>query len=180
MKVLPLLAAGALALLSACATKTGYIAEGETAQTVAGFSQDDIDAALNVAVQSVLSQDRIKVPQGSQRAVVIIKDIKNDTTSRGTNAGALAEALALGLRENLTNSGKVIVYNVEAAQYAKVKVTPQYSLTGRLTQRNLRQDNGDIQIEYSLNLQLIDLATGLEFWQKRIPIRKLADRRNAM
>ena len=61
-----------------------------------------------------------------------------------------------------------------------MKVDPQFSLLGRLTQRNLRQDNGDIQIEYSLNLQLIELATGLEFWQKRIPLRKIADRANAL
>ena len=77
-------------------------------------------------------------------------------------------------------SGKIIVFNKRAAQYATVKVDPQFSLLGRLTQRNLRQDNGDIQIEYSLNLQLIELATGLEFWQKRIPLRKIADRANAL
>ena len=59
-------------------------------------------------------------------------------------------------------------------------MTPQYILRGRLTQRNLRQDNKDIQIEYSLNLILVDLATGLEFWQKRIPLRKLAARKNVM
>ena len=61
-----------------------------------------------------------------------------------------------------------------------MKVDPQFSLLGRLTQRNLRQDNGDIQIEYSLNLQLIELATGLEFWQKRIHVGKLIDKKNVL
>ena len=83
-------------------------------------------------------------------------------------------------REELTNGKKVIVYNKEAAQYATVKVEPQYILRGRLTQRNLRQDNGDVQIEYNLNLTLIDLQTGLEFWQKRVHVGKLADAANAM
>ena len=92
----------------------------------------------------------------------------------------MAEALGLGLREQLTDSGKIIVYNREAAQYAKVAVEPQYILKGRLTQRVLHQDDDDSQIEYNLNLQLIDLATGLEFWQRRVPIRKVAADKNIM
>ena len=84
------------------------------------------------------------------------------------------------LREELTNGGKVVVYNKEAAQYATVKVNPQYILRSRLTQRNLRQDNGDLQVEYNLNLTLIELATGLEFWQKRVHVGKLADAANVL
>ena len=74
----------------------------------------------------------------------------------------------------------MVVYNKEVAQYATVKVDPQYILRGRLTQRNLRQDDGDVQIEYNLNLTLVDIQTGLEFWQKRVHVGKLADSRNAM
>ena len=117
---------------------------------------------------------------GANRAVLIVEDVTNDTLSRGRDAGALAEALGQSLREELTNGGKVIVYNREAARYATVKVEPQYILRGRLTQRSLRQDNGDVQIEYNLNLTLIDLQTGLEFWQKRVHVGKLADAVNVM
>ena len=74
----------------------------------------------------------------------------------------------------------MIVYNKEAAQYATVKVTPQYRLAGRLTERHLRQDNDDVQKEYNLNLTLVDLATGLEFWQKRVHVGKEVDASNAM
>lgn len=168
----------AVLMLCSCTTQTAYIPEGARAQAVAGFSQDDIDDTVYRAVESLLSLDRIKAPEGSSRAIVVVENVKNDTSSRGRDAEALAEGLGLSLREELTNCGKIVVYNKEAAQYATVKVTPQYVLNGRLTQRNLRQDNSDIQIEYSLNLQLIDLATGLEFWQKRIPLRKLAAKKN--
>ncbi len=165
--------------LASCTTKTAYIPQGTRAQVVAGFSQDDIDDAIYTVVDSLVSLDRIKAPEGAQRAVVIVENVTNDTDTRGRDSEALAEALGIGLREELTNCGKIVVYNKEAAKYATVKVTPQYSLNGRLTQRKLRQDNGDYQIEYSMNLQLIDLATGLEFWQKRVPIRKVAAKKNA-
>jgi PBP1b-binding outer membrane lipoprotein LpoB len=178
-KELLIYAAAIVFALTGCATKTAYIEPG-TAQVVAGFSQDDISMCIRSVVDSIVSQDRIKPLPGANRAVVVVKNVVNDTLSRGRDAGALAEALGLSLREELTNCGKIVVFNETAAQYAKVKVEPQYALFGRLTQRTLRQDNGDIQIEYNLNLQLVDLSTGLEFWQKRVPIRKLADQRNVM
>lgn len=163
-----------------CATKTRRVVAGETVQTVAGFSEDDINDCVAVAVQSVVSQDRIKLQPGATRAVVIVEDVINDTTARGSNAAGLAEALGQSLREELTSCGKVVVYNKEAAQYAKVVVEPQYRLSGKLRERNLRQDDGDFQKEYHLNLTLVELATGLEFWQKRIPIRKIVDKNNVM
>ena len=178
------LAATALAVLAVgftgCTTATRRYAAGETRQTVAGFSEEDINDTVSRAVQSVCSQDRIKLQAGANRAVLIVEDVTNDTLSRGRDAGALAEALGQSLREERTNGGKVIVYNREAARYATVKVEPQYILRGRLTQRSLRQDNGDVQIEYNLNLTLIDLQTGLEFWQKRVHVGKLADAVNVM
>ena len=178
------LTATALAVLAAgftgCTTATRRYAAGETRQTVSGFSEEDINDTVSRAIQSVCSQDRIKLQAGANRAVLIVEDVKNDTLSRGRDAGALAEALGQSLREELTNGGKVIVYNKEAAQYATVKIQPQYILRGRLTQRNLRQDDGDLQVEYNLNLTLIDLQTGLEFWQKRVHVGKLAAAVNVM
>ncbi|MGN0846997.1 MAG: hypothetical protein ACI4RA_06400 [Kiritimatiellia bacterium] len=183
MKVLKMLAAvscgAVLAVATGCATTTHYVPQGGTVAAVGGFSQDDVDYTVSQAVQSILAQGRLRSEDGS-RKVVIVENVVNDTFSRGSQADALAEALGLSLRENLTNSGKIIVYNKRVAQFATVRVDPQFTLLGRLTQRNLRQDNGDVQIEYSLNLQLIELSTGLEFWQKRVPLRKIADPANAM
>ena len=166
-------------LMTGCATPTRYVPQGGTVAAVGGFSQDDIDYTVSQAVQSMLAQGRLRSEDGS-RKVVVVENVVDDTLSRGAQSDALAEALGLSLRENLTNSGKILVFNKNVAQYATVRIDPQLTLHGRLTQRNLRQDNGDIQVEYSLNLQLVDLATGLEFWQKRIPLRKIADRANAM
>lgn len=168
-----------LMLAAGCATKTAYIADGTRPEAVSAFSQDDLEDTVATATDKLLSLDRIHARDGAARAIVIVENVINDTSSRGRDADALAEGLGFALRERLTDSGSIIVYNREAAQnHATVKVDPQYLLQGRLTQRNLRQDNSDIQIEYSLNLQLIDLATGLEVWQKRTPLRKLAAAKN--
>ena len=162
-----------------CATKTHYVGQGGKVVAISAFTQDDVDDVVSRAVQSIISLDRIKVPEGASRAVMVIRDVTNDTLSRGRDADALAEMLGQSLREELTNCGKVVVYNEKTASSATVKITPQYMLYGRLVQRNLRQDNGDIQIEYSLHLQMVELATSLEFWQKRIPLRKIAASKNA-
>ena len=163
-----------------CTTSTRRYAANETRQTVSGFSEEDINDTVSRAVQSICSQDRIKLQAGVNRAVMIVEDVRNDTLSRGRDAEALAEALGQSLREELTNAGKVLVYNKEAAQYATVKVEPQYLLRGRLTQRSLRQDNDDVQAEFNLNLTLIDLQTGTEFWQKRVHVGKLVAPSNLM
>jgi hypothetical protein len=178
--VFGLLAAAALLTAGCGTTQTRRFVEGETRQTVAGFSEEDIEDTISRAKQSIYGQDRIKVQPGANRAVVIVENVVNDTLSRGRDAGALAEALGQSLREELTNGGKVVVYNKEAAKYAKVKVEPQYILRGRLTQRNLRQDDGDLQVEYNLNLTLVEIDTELEFWQKRVHVGKLADKKNLM
>ena len=166
--------------MTGCMTTTRRYIENEDRRTVAGFSEEDIQYTISRVVQDILRRDRIKALEGSNRAVMVVEDVRNDTLSRGRDASALAEALGQSLREELTNSGKVVVYNKEAAQYAQVRVNPQYRLAGRLSERNMRQDNEDYQKEYNLNLTLVDLATGLEFWQKRVHVGKLVDKTNIM
>jgi PBP1b-binding outer membrane lipoprotein LpoB len=172
--------AAAIVAAPGCTTKTRRFAEGESRQTVAGFSEEDINDTISRAKLDILALDCIKTPQGSNRAIVIVKNVVNDTNSRGRDASALAEVLGQSLREELTSSGRIVVYNEEVAPNAKVMVEPQYRLSGRLTERNLRQDDGDAQKEYNLNLTFVELATGLEFWQKRVHVGKIVDKTNIM
>ncbi|MBQ7694714.1 MAG: hypothetical protein IJT50_06275 [Lentisphaeria bacterium] len=170
-----------------CATKTTYISDdgrlenGRAAQNVAGFSEKDIQICVKKAVDTILGMqpNRLVPPQGSARAVVVMKSTV-DTISRGRDAAALSEALQIEFAQQLTDSGKIIVYDKNVGQYAQVNVEPQYLFTIRLTERILRQDDGDAQKEYNMNLQLLDLKTGLAFWQRRIPLRKLVDEKNIM
>lgn len=174
-------------LNAGCATKTAYISDdgmlenGKAAQNVAGFSEKDIRICVNRAVTTILNMqpNRIVPPPGSDRAVVVMKSVV-DTMTRGRDASALSEALEIEFAQQLTDSGKIIVYDKNAARYAQVDIEPQYQFVIRLTERILRQDDGDAQKEYNMNLQLLDLKTGLVFWQRRIPLRKLVDENNIM
>ena len=61
-----------------------------------------------------------------------------------------------------------------------VTTMPEFVMFGNLKQRNMRKDNGDVYQEFALHIRLVDVKTQLEFWQKRIPLRKEVDSRNSM
>ena len=168
-------------LVVGCSTpKTTILAPGETAKPTSDINLDDVDYAVATAVQSLLKYDRIKLLPGNARAITVVPSTRIDTTRRGTGADALADEITVRLQAELTNSGKILVYDPEAAQYAANPPNVQYILPSILHSRNVTQDNGLVQIEYSLNLKLIDKATGTQFWQKSIPIRKVTTRRRAL
>ena len=162
-------------IVAGCQTRSRNIVYGQDTQDTSAFAQKDIDYVINQALQSLFRLDRIAVPAGASRAIIQVDRIKNDTSSYGSQADRLELEITQLLKEGLGESGKVILYNPEVRQYASVQVAPQFLLAGRLTQRNARLDNGDYYKEFALNLQLIEIATGLEYWQKRIPFSKEVD-----
>lgn len=186
---IPLLGA-ALACLTGCMTQSRVIPTGATAEVVAGFSQDDIDATIKQAIQNI-DASSARYHQGAGRRVINVKPFVVDTLSRGNAAEPLAESLTLALKEKLMNHGSFIVYNEQMANAVaatgQMAVPPEFLLVGHLTQRNMRKDNGDIYQEFSLNLTMTcspyhpnAQLRGLDIWQRRIPLRKEVDRANAM
>lgn len=169
--------AAVLTVLTGCMTPTTNIDNvNDTAGAIMGFDYRDIDRGVREAVGDMLARGRLERPDNG-RYVVNVKPVKDDTFSRGRDTGALSEAISVSLREELTNAKKIIVYNEEVARYAATPVVPQLVLYGTLSSRFLTMDNGNRQIEYFLNLQLVEIATGLEFWQKRVFIGKRTDAR---
>lgn len=163
-----------------CTTATHRYAEGETRSTVAGFSEFDINDVTDRAIAALMTSGRLSPRAGAVRAVVVADDVIADTTCRGSEATGLADTLGISIRERLSESGKVDVFDERAGQNAKVRIVPQYRLRGRLTERNLRTDDDDYQREYNLNLTLVEIETGLEVWQKRIHVGKLIDKKHLM
>lgn len=176
--LMPILLCAIVCAQSGCTTSTRRYASGETRAVVAEYSEADIQYAVSQAVQSILAQERIVLHDGANRAVMIVENIKVDTTSRGASASPLAVTLGQRLRKELTNSGKIVVLNKVAAKYAKTKVEAQYHLSGVLTVRNPRQDDEDVQREYNLCLTMLDLDSGFEFWQENIHIGKQVGKAN--
>ena len=112
-----------------------------------------------------------------------MKNFRIDTLSRGNDAAYLSETIAQCLKEELLNGGMFIVYNERVG--AAGTVQPEFVLDAKLLQRNMRRDNGNYYQEFSLNVQMMDMVPGsqtygLEFFNRRFPIRKGVDKANAM
>jgi len=178
----------AAAAVTGCMTeKSRLIVEGETAEVTAGFSEDEIRSSVSAVIQGI-NQASARYAVDDKRRIVNVKNLKIDTQSRGNDASYLSETIAQCLREGLTGydgpDGKFIVYNEEIGRRGRVQ--PEFILDATLKQRNMRRDNGNVYQEFSLLIQLTDCKDpnsdtyGLEFWQKRFPIRKAVDKANAM
>ena len=175
-----LVTAVAVVTVAGCSTPTHRYSEGEARATVAGFSEFDVNDVTGRAIAALMSSGRLCPASGAVRAVMVADDVIADTTCRGSEATGLADTLGISIRERLSASGKVDVFDERAAQGAKVRIVPQYRLRSRLTERNLRTDDDDYQREYNLNLTLVEIETGLEVWQKRIHVGKLIDKKHLL
>ena len=188
------------AVLSACAfamtgcmtERSRLVVEGETAEETAGFNEDNIRSVVKSVIDDINLRSKRYLTAENPVRVVNVKKVKIDTNSRGNDAIYLADTIAQCFKEELTNQGdgrddqrRFIVYNEEAAAKAAaagrpVPYQPHFILESTLRQRNVRRDNGNVYQEFSLNIQLVDVATSMEFWQKRVPLRKAVDKTRAM
>ena len=185
MNKFAMIAAVSFAVLSmtGCMTeKTRLIVDGETAEAAAGFTEDEIRAfSLNVVQKINAASARYAVP--GKRRIVNVKNFKIDTLSRGNDAAYLSETIAQCIKEELLNGDIFIVYNERVG--AAGTVQPEFVLDAKLMQRNVRRDNGNYYQEFSLNVQMMDMVPGsqtygVEYFNRRFPIRKAVDKANAM
>lgn len=190
MKFNNLMIAGMAVALAAfstgCMTERSHYVTRGTEQTTSGFSQADIDRTIQQAI-SKLNQVAARYGQGLEpgaRLVLNVKDVVNDTTSRGIYAEAVSQQLSQSLKEELTNGGIFIVYNEALAPQLIAQgmpvPRPDYILDGKLQQMNVRRDDGNFYQQYSLNLALTDTTNGLQVWTSRITLEKGIDRKNIM
>ena len=179
-----LMAAVAIAATGCVTEQTRRIADGEDTEVTSGFAEADLKIVVSKAVQGINQASMRYVKPGARR-VVNVKPFTVDTTARGSQAGYLADSLKMMFEESLMGwdgeGGKFIVYNEEfAARTGTAAVRPEFILTGKLREQNVRRDNGNYYKENSLLLRLTDVATGLDFWQKRVPLQKAVDKANVM
>ena len=178
-------AVAAAVLASGCATEqTRRIAEGEDVEVTSGFAEDDLRIVVKKAVNGI-NEASIRYAKDDGRRVVNVKPFTVDTTARGSQAGYLADSLKIMFEEALTGwdgeGGKFIVFNEKfAVQTGAAPVRPEFIMNGQLREQNVRRDNGNFYKETSLILRLTDVATGLDFWQKRVPLQKAVDKANVM
>ena len=178
------LIAAAVAVAGCATEQTRRIARGEDTEVTAGFAEADLNIVVSEAVQGI-NRASMRYAKPGKRRVVNVKPFTVDTTARGSQAGYLADSLKTMFEEALMGwdgeGGNFVVYNEEfVARTGTAAVRPEFILTGKLREQNVRRDNGNFYKENSLMLRLTDVATGLDFWQKRVPLQKAVDKTNVL
>lgn len=184
------LAAAAALLGAGCATAPSYVDLNDPSQrgpVSTGLEYQDFEKAAVEATKSMLESGAVSKPDGG-RYVLMVGRIKNDTTQniRGSQ-------LVTKITTELRNSGKVVVTaafdqssvinqgademaqddRFNQATVAKTQlVAPELELKGSILERNLTISSRKKRTEYYFHLQLIQISTGLVFWEGETPILK--------
>lgn len=180
------------ALLAGCAQRTRIVdPETDDADTPLALDYRDFERAAMEATESMLSSSIINQPR-DEPYVMAVSRITNDTMQRIDT-----DQLVKKIRIALLQSGKVVTTSAvsgsgsqdvlvdevrrnresdEFREDTKVGkgelISPDLSLSGKIFQRNLRQDEDTQQVEYYFQLTLTNLRNGLAVWEGETPIIK--------
>lgn len=184
----------AVTLLNGCKTTTTYIdAKDSTTNVVAALSYADFSKAAGEMADEIVNNQLMTHPQASAggRYIVYVSGIENDTMQRIDT-----DQLTKGLRVNLLNSGKFLVTTAFGEDDATKKMrelkdskmvkqssvkgnnqvlAPDFSLSGKILQRNSTLDNGDTRIEYYFQLSMTNIENGLAYYEGERVVGKVAD-----
>ncbi|RJG38266.1 penicillin-binding protein activator LpoB [Motilimonas pumila] len=181
-------------VLTGCKTNTQYIDPADAEQNITvGLSYADFQLAAQTMADEMIASPLLVHPKAAQggRYILHVNNITNDTMQRVDT-----DQLVKTIRVRLLNSGKFVVTTAfngednmtkdvrglsdsEMVKKSSVKksgtvLAPDYSLSGKILQRNASLDNGDTRIEYYFQLTLTNLENGLAYWEGEKVIGKLS------
>ncbi|HDZ5066001.1 TPA: penicillin-binding protein activator LpoB [Campylobacter jejuni] len=186
---------GAL-LFSGCA-QTVYT-DGKASQVkkgdalTLGLDRQDYESAAETMIASMLSDPAFANIKPDVRKVIAMGRVINDTPQRIDT-----EKLTAKITSALRKSGKFVLTSAVAAGGALdsmsedvrelrandefnqktiakkgTLVSPDFSLTGKIRQDNVKLSNGKTQVEYFFLLRITDLNSGLVYWEDEQTIDK--------
>lgn len=183
--------------LVGCASKTTYIdpTDKET-NVVAGLSYADFNSASMAMTDDIINNQLLNHPDAMKggRYVLYVNTIVNDTMQRIDT-----DQLTKSMRIKLLNSGKFLVTTAFGEDDATTKLrqlkdskmvkqstvkgdnqvyAPDFSLSGKIIQRDLAMDNGKTRIEYYFQLSLTNIENGMAYWEGEQVIGKVSDGRS--
>ena len=195
MKKIFIFACSISTLLCGCATETRVLSDAESQEIVsASLSDNDFEAAAQDMVNDLLSRPILAGKNNGKPYYIYFYGIKNETAQRINT-----KDLSSYIENELLNSGKVeptrafgedcdtsIAMSRELANSPlvdKTTVKPNgtvkaydYSLTGRIQQRNVMVDGGKKLIEYKFDMELNNTTTGTKVWGRVKNIKKITDK----
>ncbi|WP_162064053.1 penicillin-binding protein activator LpoB [Vibrio taketomensis] len=194
MKKYALALALATTTLVGCKTTTSYIdASDDKTNIVAALSYADFSKAANELSDEIIASPLMTHPQAAQggRYIVYVNDIENDTMQRLDT-----DQLTKSIRVRMLQSGKFLITTAFGEDDATTKMrqlkdskmvkqstvkgndqvyAPDFSLSGKILQRNATLDNGDTRIEYYFQMSLTNIENGLAYWEGERVVGKVSD-----
>jgi len=114
-----------------------------------------ISRVINDTMQKIDTDQLVK-----QMRVALLRSGKVVVTT-AVGANGPEDRLAMDARE-LRNSGE---FNQQTVAAKGQMIAPEYSLSGKIIQRNVRESKSKQAAEYYFQLSLTDINTGLAFWE---------------
>lgn len=184
-------------LISACTQQPTYT-DGKASQVKKGDSlsmsldREDFEKTAEVMINSLLSDPAFAKAKPGVRKVLAMGRIVNDTALRLDTdklTGKITQALRRsgkfiltsavasgGALDSMSEDVRELRDNDEFNQKTIAKkgtlVSPDFSLSGKIRQDNIKLTNGKTQVEYFFLLRLTDLNSGLVYWEDEQTIDK--------
>lgn len=186
-----------LALLTfvGCTKKTVIVdPQADAGPQTMALDYRDFEKAANDSIEDMILSGAVNRPGGG-RYVMVVSTVVNDTMQRIDT-----DLLTKKIRVALLRSGKVVTttaigaegpedsmamqtrqlresdeFNQSTVAKKGQMIAPELSLSGKITQRNLRTDDNYQQVEYYFLLSLTDINSGLAIWENETPIVKRGD-----
>ncbi len=156
-----------------------------------GLDYQDFRKASYDAVQSMLKSGALNKPGGG-RYVLAISRIVNDTDQmidmdqltksiriallQSGKVVVTTEFRAGGTTDEMTNEARKLRNSDEVNQKTVVKkgqlIGYDFSLSGKIIQKNSTLSNGETRVDYYFQLTLTDTKTGLAYWEGQTVISK--------
>ncbi len=178
----PLLALG---LCLGCVSATKRVDTRNDAEVTVSFDYRDLDGAAARLAESLLASPRLGDAKGKV-PVVALGRVVNDTCQHldtdlitakigeallasGRFAVSAVFAGSASGRDATVSDARAVRGNAEfdaaTVQRKGQLKAPDLALSGKLTQRNVRRDDGGLRIEYFLTLRATRLSDGTAVWQ---------------
>lgn len=190
-------------LLLGCSEKTRYFQDGVAGEkseySTLGIDAVDFEKAASDATQSLLRSGALD-KAGGGKYVIAMGRIVNDTTQRIDtdmlikkirvailNSGKAIMTTAVGVGDSvdsMSEDTRMLRGNEEFNQATIAKkgtlIAPDFSLSGKIIQRQGSIDKKKQMVDYYFQLTLTDLKTGLAYWEYESKISKVGSNKTVI
>ena len=168
--------AAAIAGAAGCSTRhapaPGDGAEADRTE----LCSDDINLMVSEPFMKLCRFAMQRAPGANTRRVLAITDIANESQPQEAGEDEVCKLIGGILREELAQTGLFLIYDQETSRLTGNRsIFPEWILRGKYRRNRMQSENGAAAMEFSLQLELFEPATGRSIWQTRESFAKRID-----